>query len=87
MAGWRHWPGDSGWICHLNAGQRAVAVAMIYPKTQQVKERASFETEKASATMLHKARLVLKHLPDKAKQVLCGSTSLESAYKEALDYY
>ena len=28
-----------------------------------------------------------EHLPDKAKQVLCGSTTLESAYKEALDCY
>jgi hypothetical protein len=45
---------------HLNKGQQAMAMAMLYPDTKPGKKRAtSSETEKVSATRLSIARAVL----------------------------
>jgi len=66
-----------------------MAVAMIYPNGEKGgRGKLSRYREGLSRTEennISKARSVMKHLPDKAKQVLSGGATLESAYKEALD--
>ena len=50
---------------HTNKGQRAMAVAMILPETNQGKATSEFSSE-VSRRYVNKARTVLKHAPDLA---------------------
>ena len=59
----------------MTKGQQAMAVAMIYPDTEQGKKTSS-ETEEVSSTRLSIDRTVLEHAPDLARQVLTGSASI-----------
>ena len=56
-------------------GQRAMAVAKIYPDTEQGKRKTSLETKQVgvSKTNLSFARTVLQYAPDLADNVLTGS--------------
>ena len=68
---------------HMTRGQRAMAVAVIYPETRQGKRSTSFVTKKVTAGGLSKARTVLQYAGDLAESVLAGATSLDQAYETA----
>ena len=69
---------------HMTKGQRAMAVAMIYPDPVKIKRAGSSKTEELGAgAYLSYARTVLRFAPDLADGVLTGSTSLDEAYKTA----
>ncbi len=58
---------------HMTKGQRAMAVAKIYPDTQQGKKTSLKINEvSVSSGYIRQARTVLKHLPDLADNVLSG---------------
>jgi hypothetical protein len=52
----------------MSKGQRAMAVAMIYPEPQQGKKTSLKINEAASGGYVRQARTVLKHLPEIANQ-------------------
>ena len=54
----------------MTKGQRAMAVAMIYPKTNQGKKTSEDFSEVASRRYINVARTVLEHAPDLAANVL-----------------
>ena len=59
-----------------------MAVARIFPDTQQGKERTSvLNTEVSSAYVIH-ARYVLRDAPDLADAVTAGTVALNAAYEE-----
>ena len=62
-----------------------MAVAMIYPETQQGRKGASKVSVEVgfSAQRLSQARTVLRALPETAKAVLAGTVKLDAAYEEA----
>jgi hypothetical protein len=68
---------------HMTKGQRAMAVAMIYPEPEKggrgIKASVS---EEFSGTRISMARTVLKYLPAMAQEVLRGK-SLDEAYVAA----
>jgi ParB-like chromosome segregation protein Spo0J len=69
---------------HLTAGQRAMAVAMVYPepgKGGRGKKNSS-AAEGFSAASLSRDRRVLRHSASLAQQVIAGSKSLDMAYAE-----
>ena len=66
---------------HMTKGQRAMAVAMIYPK--RIPRGKGSETEHFSKALLSNARAVLEHAPGLAAGVLAGA-SLSDAHDEAL---
>ena len=69
---------------NITKGQRAMAVAMIYPdpeKGGRGKKRLGDLT--VSAERLSTARTVLQYAPDLATNVLTGSSSLDDAYTSA----
>lgn len=68
---------------HLTKGQRAMAVAMIYPEKGRGKSPTKLEF---NAETLRKAREVLRILPELAKQVRDGNPSLNEAYEKAKSY-
>ena len=76
---------------HMTKGQRAMAVAMIYPerqkggrgKTSQAKTSAKIGG--FSMDLIDKGRAVLCYAPDLAANVLSGVESLDAAYKTAGD--
>ena len=69
---------------HLTKGQRAMAVAMIYPKAHPGKKTSSVSEEaKVSAVYLSQARTVLEYTPDLPANVVLGTTSLDAAYEKA----
>lgn len=70
---------------HLNAGQRALAYAMLYPKGNQGKKSnlVSNDTKLPHATV-SRARAVLKH-KDLARQVMDDTMKLNAAYQQAKD--
>ena len=68
----------------MTKGQLAMAVAMIYPDTEQGKksdDETSSVTEEVAPSRLSYARTVLTYAPDLAANVLTGSASLDDAYK------
>ncbi len=67
----------------MTKGQRAMAVAKIYPETEQGKQSTSVKITEVSSGYLSHARTVLQFAPDLADGVLTGSTSLDAAYKTA----
>jgi hypothetical protein len=69
---------------HLTKGQRAMAVAKIYPKPEKGgRGKNSSVAKEFSGERLSLARAVLRHAPDLAEQVINGSLSLDNAYEEA----
>jgi ParB-like chromosome segregation protein Spo0J len=71
---------------HMTAGQRAMALAMIYPEAAKLRRSGLSVTERQNVTAerLSLARLVLRYGPDDlAPEVLAGSRSLDDAYTEA----
>jgi len=68
-------------------GQRAMAVAMIYPESQQGKRNAATSSVSGdvSATRIKMARTILKWAPELASQVLAGAAVLDKAYSIATD--
>jgi hypothetical protein len=64
---------------HLTKGQQGMAVAMACPATGQTQREAAQVTS-VSKTAIGKAAIILEHLPDLAKEVLRGATTLEVAY-------
>lgn len=73
---------------HMTKGQRAMAVAMIYPEPAKVKRKGSGSLESKelgfSSAMLSQARTVLSFSRPLAQSVLAGMP-LAEAYKEAKD--
>ncbi len=73
---------------HMTKGQRAMAVAKIYPDP---KRGAHSELNKSTGGLgfdkayLSHARTVLQYAPDLAANVLTGAESLDAAYKTAGD--
>jgi hypothetical protein len=70
----------------MTKGQRAMAVAVIYPepaKGGRGKINAVKITEFDQSYISH-ARTILKHAPDLSDSVLSGSGPLNDAYKTAL---
>ena len=66
----------------MTKGQRAMAVATIYPDTNPGKKKTSSETEEVggvSQAILSRARSVLQYAPDLSANVLTGSASLDDA--------
>lgn len=73
---------------HMTKGQRAMAVAKIYPepgKGGRGKRTSGnlAETAGFSQRRLQEARTILKYAPDLADNVLTGSMSLDEAYRIA----
>lgn len=70
---------------HLSKGQRAMAVAKLYPNPAKGgRGRNSFLKKEFSDVSISKARTVLAHAPDLADTVLSGAIPLNEAYQEAL---
>lgn len=70
---------------HMTKGQRAIAVAMIYPDSEQGKRGTSVKTTEvriSSASLSH-ARTILRYAGDLADSVLTGSMSFDEAYRTA----
>lgn len=72
---------------HMTKGQRAMAVAMIYPDPAKLKRGSSLpSSEQAfSQQYLSQARAVLKHKPEVARDVLNGHPTLADAFKDVQD--
>ncbi len=73
---------------HMTKGQRAMAVAKIYPEAAKVKRKdsGSLNIKELNGSYISQARTVLKHLPDLADNVLSGGIALANAYEDAKDY-
>jgi len=71
---------------HMTKGQRAMAVAKIYPDTEQGKRKTSLETKQVgvSKTNLSFARTVLQYAPDLADNVLIGAVTLYATYNSSV---
>lgn len=70
---------------HLTIGQRAMAIAMVYPDAARVRRkgvgpRLEQGPNSVSLTMLSRARNVLANAPDLAKAVLTGDMGLPEAF-------
>jgi ParB-like chromosome segregation protein Spo0J len=75
---------------HMTKGQRAMAVAKIYPEPEnktgpgkRAKASTVLENKSVSFAALSQARTVLKFLPEMAELVLIGVKTLNEAYEEA----
>ncbi len=68
----------------MTKGQRAMAVAKIYPETEQGKRKTSLKNSEVgvSRQYIGFARTVLRYAPDLADNVLAGLVSLDAAYQE-----
>lgn len=70
---------------HMTKGQRAMAVALIYPepdKRGRGNKGKSSDSDGFSQTRLREARAVLRFSPELAQQVLNGVKSLDEARKD-----
>src|SRR5262245_36867601 len=70
---------------HMTKGQRAMAVAKLYPEAAKLRRKgsSSSEIEGLAAGYVSMARTVLRILPTVADEVLGGITHLDAAYKRA----
>jgi hypothetical protein len=69
---------------HMTKGQRAMAVAKIYPEPKWGRHSEfQNETGEFSKAHLSRARAILHYASDLADNVLAGSLSIDSAYEEA----
>lgn len=71
---------------HMTKGQRAMAVAMIYPEPTKLKRKGSSikNIDHFSPQLLSHARTVLRHTPEVSRQVLAGNKPLSEAYSQAI---
>ena len=68
----------------MTKGQRAMAVAKIYPKPEKGGRGKTVRLpDGLSKQRISEARTVLQYAPDLADNVLSGSASLDVAYKTA----
>lgn len=67
---------------HMTKGQRAMAVAMVYPETRQGKKDTSPALGEVGREYLRKARAILSDASDLSDEVLAGTMSLDAAYDE-----
>ena len=66
---------------HMDKGQRAMAVAMMFPEKRQGKKNTSLKFNEVSSGYIRQARTVLAYAPTLAKEVLAGNGSkLHQAY-------
>jgi hypothetical protein len=73
---------------HLTKGQRAMAIAKLYPEPSRLKRKDSGSIkniEHVSRQYVDHARTVLAALPQAADAVLAGTKSLNDAYAEAME--
>lgn len=70
---------------HLTKGQRAMAVAKLYPEPERLKRAGSSKNEdlKIAPAYVSQARTVLRWLPEIADLVMAGSKPLNDAYQDA----
>lgn len=73
---------------HMTKGQRAMAVARIYPEAKRGRGNVdpagkAAEISGFSERLTRQARTVLAHKPDLAANVLAGAVPLDAAYQEA----
>jgi hypothetical protein len=73
---------------HMTAGQRTMAVAMIYPESDGVggrgKKGKASVADGFSKTRLKMARAVIRFAPELVAGVLAGQPSLDFAYEKAI---
>jgi hypothetical protein len=83
VAGARRGTLPASTLCHK--GQRAMAVAKIYPEPQKGGrgKRNSSVTKEFSGARISMARSVLEFAPDLADSIMSGARSLDDAYKTA----
>lgn len=68
---------------HLSKGQRAMAVAKLYPEPRQGKRTSSKNDDvRVAPSYVREARAVLRWLPELADLVLAGTKPLNEAYQE-----
>jgi hypothetical protein len=67
---------------HMTKGQRAMAVAMMYPEGQQGKRNLP-KNLGCSTEYIRNARTVIQYAPEYTSPVLAGAKSLSEAYEEA----
>jgi hypothetical protein len=71
---------------NLTAGQRAMAMAMVYPEPgERGRGKKGKETLHFSKMRLSQARTILRHSPDAAQRILAGDTTVkfDEAYEAA----
>src|SRR4029079_18764487 len=71
---------------HLTKGQRAMALAMIYPKAEKGgrgKQTNVLETKEFSAARLSQARTVFRYGPEDLAPGVMAGKSLDDAYADA----
>ena len=69
---------------HMTKGQRAMAVARIYPNPEKGgRGKKAYRDNNVSVQRISHARSVLKYAPDQADLVLSGAVSLDDAYRKA----
>ncbi len=70
---------------HMTKGQRAMAVAVLYPDSQKLRRKGSspLKNEELKSAYLSQARTVLKYAPEHSETVLAGGMALNDAYTEA----
>jgi hypothetical protein len=73
---------------HMNAGQRAILLAKVYPDPATLKRKDNgagsvLNTDQFSPATLSHARTVVRHAPDLADQVLFNGLPLNEAYATA----
>jgi hypothetical protein len=68
---------------HMTKGQKAMAVAVLYPDSQQGK-RTSLKINEVSGGYVRQARTVLRYAPEYKAAVLAGGKKLSDAYDEAV---
>jgi len=69
----------------MTKSQQAMAMAMLYPESQQGKQITSLQKNEVAGSYIRKARIVLRVLPSVASEVISGGTSLNDAYQQADD--
>lgn len=68
---------------HLSKGQRAMAVAKLYPEGQQGQKGTSLKNHDVDRSYVSQARTVLRFLPEIAHEVMAGKIPLNDAYVSA----
>jgi hypothetical protein len=69
---------------HLNAGQRAILVAIAYPETgNRWRSDSKIESEQVHPGVLSQARCIVNSAPDLVDQVIAGGMYFNTAYEEA----
>ena len=68
---------------HMTKGQRAMAVAMMFPDSEQGKKTTSLKINEVSGGYIRQARAVISSAPELVESVLNGARPLNDAYDEA----